>query len=138
CPRLREGEMTELLVGTKKGLFVLEGQPGSAYEISTRAFPGEPVDYAIRDQRSGRLLATMTSPFYGPKIFFSDNNGADWEQAEGVTLPEGGDEALVRIWVIAPGEADGTIYAGGDPGVLFESLDGGTTWSRNEGLWSQP
>ena len=79
--------MTELLVGTKKGLFVLDGQPGSAYEISTRAFPGEPVDYAIRDQRSGRLLATMTSPFYGPKIFFSDNNGADWEQAEGVTLP---------------------------------------------------
>jgi photosystem II stability/assembly factor-like uncharacterized protein len=55
-----------------------------------------------------------------------------------VALPEGGDEALVRIWVIRPGEADGVVYAGGDPGVLFESSDGGLTWTLNDGLWSQP
>src|SRR5438270_11095132 len=117
--------MTEVLLGTKKGLFVLHGDPADGFEITTRAFAGEPVDYAVRDRRTGRLLATMTSPFYGPKIFFSDNDGEDWEQCEGVALPEGGEEALTRIWVIAPGEAEGTIYAGGDPGVLFESFDGG-------------
>src|SRR5437763_15535763 len=130
--------MTELLVGTKKGLFVLDGQPGSAYEISTRAFPGEPVDYAVRDPRSGRLLATMTSPFYGPKIFHTDDPAGEWQQAEGVALPEGGDQALERIWVMATGEADDVLYAGGDPGVLFESFDGGQSWAINPGLWSQP
>lgn len=130
--------MTELLLGTKKGLFVLQGDPAGGFEITARAFAGEPVDYAIRDPRSGRLLATMTSPFYGPKIFFSDDDGAEWQQAEGVALPEGGDQALERIWVMACGESDGVIYAGGDPGVLFESSDGGVTWSINEGLWSQP
>jgi len=31
--------------------------------------------------------------------------------------------------VIAPGEADGALYAGGDPGVLFESHDGGASWT---------
>ncbi len=130
--------MTELLVGTKKGLFVLNGEPGRPFEITARAFAGEPVDYAMRDRRSGRLLATTTSPFYGPKIFNTDDPADEWQQADGVALPEGGDQALERIWVIAPGEADGVVYAGGDPGVLFESFDGGVTWSVNEGLWSQP
>ena len=46
--------MTELLVGTKKGLFVLEGDPGSgAFEVRSRAFPGEPVDFAMRDPAAG-------------------------------------------------------------------------------------
>ena len=48
--------MTELLVGTKKGLFVLEGEPGAAFEVTTRAFAGEPVEYAMRDPHSGRAF----------------------------------------------------------------------------------
>jgi hypothetical protein len=130
--------MTELLVGTKKGLFVLEGEPGSPFEVTARAFAGEPVEYAIRDPRSGRVLASVTSPFYGPKIFYAGDPSGDWEQADGVALPEGGDAALERIWVIVPGEADDTVYAGGDPGVLLESRDGGATFSLNVGLWEHP
>ena len=109
-------DMTELLVGTKKGLFVLEGEPGAPFEVTARAFAGEPVEYALRDPRSGRLLASVTSPFYGPKLWYTDDPAGEWEQAQGVALPEGGDAALERIWVIVAGEADGTIYAGGDPG----------------------
>ena len=30
--------MTELLVGTKKGLFVLEGEPGATFGVAARAF----------------------------------------------------------------------------------------------------
>jgi photosystem II stability/assembly factor-like uncharacterized protein len=130
--------MTELLVGTKKGLFVLEGEPGDGFEITARAFAGEPVDFALRDRRSGRLLATVTSPFYGPKIFYAEDADGEWEQAEGLALPEGGDQALEKMWVIATGERDGLLYAGGDPGVLFESHDGGVSWELNAGLWEQP
>jgi photosystem II stability/assembly factor-like uncharacterized protein len=130
--------MTELLVGTKKGLFVLEGEPGAEFDVTVRAFAGEPVEYAMRDPRSGRTLAAMISPFYGPKIFYTDDPAAgEWEQAAGVALPEGGDSALERIWVIVPGE-DGTLYAGGDPGVLFESRDGGASWELNRTLWEHP
>ena len=127
--------MTELLLGTKKGLFALEGDVGPGeFEITCRAFPGEPVDFAMRDPASGRVLATVTSPFYGPKIWFADDPGGDWTQAEGVALPEGGEQALERIWVIVAGE-DGSLYAGGDPGVLFESRDGGENWQLNRPLW---
>jgi photosystem II stability/assembly factor-like uncharacterized protein len=130
--------MTELLLGTRKGLFVLEGEPGAAFDVTARAFAGEPVEYAIRDPRSGRCIASVTSPFYGPKIFYADDPAGEWTQAEGVELPLGGDEALVRIWVLVPGEENGTIYAGGDPGVLFESRDGGATFAVNQALLDQP
>ncbi len=127
--------MTELLVGTKKGLFALQDDADGDFELTARAFAGEPVDYAVRDPRSGRVLATVSSPFYGPKIFHAEDPAGDWTQAEGVALAPGGDEALVRIWVIQPGEEDGVLYAGGDPGVLFESRDGGTSWQINQALW---
>jgi hypothetical protein len=127
--------MTELLVGTRKGLFVLTGEPSAPFEVTDRAFAGDSVEYAVRDPRSGRVFASVTSPFYGPKLWYTDDPAGDWEQASGVALPEGGEGALERIWVLVPGEADGTLYAGGDPGVLFESRDGGATWELNRGLW---
>src|SRR3954452_6115576 len=129
--------MTELLVGTRKGLFVLEGEPGAPFQALTRAFPGEPVEYATRDRRTGRLLAAVTSAVYGPKLWFAEDPAGEWQQAEGVALPEDGEVALERIWVIETGE-DGTLYAGGDPGVLFESRDGGATWELNAALWEHP
>ena len=129
--------MTELLVGTKKGLFTLQGEPGSAFEVATRSFAGEPVEFAMRDPHSGRYFATMTSPFYGPKIFYTDDPGGEWAQSTGLALPEGGEKALERIWVIVPDE-DGTLYAGGDPGVLFVSRDQGASWELNRTLWEHP
>jgi len=130
--------MTELLIGTKKGLFVLEGEPGGPFAVAARAFAGEPVEYAMRDPRSGRLLASVTSPFYGPKLWMADDAAGEWQQCEGVALPADGDRALQRIWTIVAGEDDRTVYAGGDPGVLFVSTDGGETWALDQGLWEHP
>ncbi len=36
------------------------------------------------------------------------------------------------------GEADGVVYVGADPGVLFESRDGGATFTLNRALWEHP
>jgi photosystem II stability/assembly factor-like uncharacterized protein len=130
--------MTELLVGTKKGLFVLEGDEPGGFDVKTRAFAGQSVEYAMRDPRTGRYLASVTSWFYGPRIWVTDDPTGEWDQAEGTALPEDADATLTRLWVIAPGEADGSLYAGGDPGCLFESSDGGLTWRLNRGLWDHP
>jgi hypothetical protein len=130
--------LTELVVGTKKGLFVLAGEDEGPFEVRARAFAGEPVDYATRDPRSGRYLAATSHPVYGPKLWHAEDPAGDWTQSEGAALPAGGDQALERIWVITPAEDESTVYAGGDPGVLFESADGGRTWKLNEALWSEP
>ncbi len=130
--------MTELLVSTRKGLFVLDGEPASGFDVTARAFAGEPVEYAMRDPRTGRLLASVTSAFHGPKIWHAEDAAGDWEQATGVALPQGGDAALERVWLIVAAQDDRTVYAGGDPGVLFESHDGGLSWALNDGLWNHP
>ena len=131
--------MTELLVGTKKGLFVLEGDPdtGSPFAVATRAFPGDVVEFAVRDPRTGRYLAGVTSGFYGPRIFYTDDPAGEWEQADGPAFPEGSEASVERVWVIQPGEADGLLYAGVDPAALFDSTDGGASWTLNEALWKE-
>ncbi|HXF98108.1 MAG TPA: hypothetical protein VNJ46_05795 [Gaiellaceae bacterium] len=130
--------MTEVLVGTRKGLFVLRGEPGGELEIAVRRFAGEPVEFATRDPRTGRYLAAVTSAFYGPKLFVAEDPGGEWEQAQGLELPEESDTALTRLWTVVPGEEERLLYAGGDPAVLFESRDGGLTWRLNRGFWEQP
>jgi len=129
--------MPELLVGTKKGLFVVAGDGPGTYRIATRAFAGDVVEYAIRDRRTGRYFASVTSGFYGPRLMFTDDPSAEWQQANGIAFAEGDDVSLERIWKVKPGEADGQLWAGTDPAALWESRDGGETWSRNEALWKE-
>ena len=129
--------MKELLVGTKKGLFVLRGDGPGAFEIATRAFAGDVVEYAMRDPRSGRYFASVTSGFYGPRLMWTDDPSGEWEHAATLAMPRDTDATLERVWVIKHGEADGQLWAGSDPAALWESRDGGLTWLRNEALWKE-
>jgi hypothetical protein len=131
--------MTELLVGSKKGLFVLRGEPGQAFELVHRAFPGDIVEYAVRDPRSGRYLASVTSGFYGPRIFFADDPTGEWQQAQGPGFPEDVPEATIkRIWVIQPSEEPSVLYAGAAPAALWRSENDGEAWELNRALWNVP
>jgi photosystem II stability/assembly factor-like uncharacterized protein len=127
----------ELLVGTRKGLFVLHGDEGP-YEVATRAFAGNVVEYAMRDPRSGRYVASVTSGFYGPRLMHTMDPAGEWEHADTLAMPEDTGATLERIWVVRAGEGDGQLWAGVDPAALFESRDGGLTWTLNRGLWDQP
>src|SRR5215217_120407 len=132
------GDATELLVGTKKGLFVLRGERGGPMDVVARAFPGTAVEYAIRDPRTGSYLASVTHGQFGAHVFVADDPTAEWQQTHGPSFPDGQDASVERIWKIAPGVGDGVVYAGVDPAALFESRDGGRTWELNRGLWNQP
>jgi hypothetical protein len=130
--------VSELLVGTKKGLFTLHGEPGDTFEIGSRDFPGELVEFATRDPRTGRTFASVTDGHYGPRIFLRDEGDRDWRQAAGPEFPEDTGASLERIWVVKPGEADGVLYAGVAPAALFSSTDNGETWELNRALWNVP
>ena len=121
----------ELLIGTRKGLFTLRGDGGGPYEVAGRTFEGNVVEYAMRDSRSGRYFASVTSGFYGPRLWHSMDPTApleDWTHAETLAMPEDTQASLERIWVVRTGEADDQLWAGVDPAALFESRDGGLTW----------
>jgi hypothetical protein len=131
--------MTELLVGSKKGLFVLRGGEDEPFELAHRAFAGDVVEYAIRDSRSGRYFASVTSGFYGPRVFFTDDPAGEWRQAGGPAFPEDiPDSAVTRIWVIQPAEEPGVLWAGAAPASLWRSEDDGETWTLNRPLWDVP
>ena len=128
----------EVLVGSRKGLFVLRGPRAGAMEVAVRAFPGDSVEYAMRDRRTGRYYASVTHGQFGPRVFVTDDPAGEWEQTSGPRLPEGDDATVERIWAIVPGEENGLLYAGVAPAALFESRDDGMTWELNRALWDQP
>jgi molybdopterin converting factor small subunit len=128
----------ELLVGTRKGLFVLRGPRGGPMEVAARHFAGVSVEYATRDPRTGTYYASVTYFQHGPKVFSSDDPLAtDWEEAR-IVFPDDSGATMERIWKIQPGEEDGVLWAGVAPAALFRSGDGGRTWSLNRPLWDVP
>jgi photosystem II stability/assembly factor-like uncharacterized protein len=129
--------MTELLIGTKKGLFVLRGEEPGSFQIASRSFAGDVVEYAMRDPRSGRYFASVTSGFYGPRLMHTMDPAGEWELAEGIAFSDDDDTTLDRIWSVRAGEAPDQLWAGTAPAALFESRDGGATWARNEALWKE-
>ena len=92
----------------------------------------------MRDPRSGRVFASVTSPFYGPKLWYFDEPATSGCRPRASSCRSGGDDALERIWTIVPGDDERTVYVGGDPGVLFESRDGGATFELNRALCEHP
>jgi len=129
---------TEVLVGTRKGLFTLRGSRGDSLEVAGRAFQGVEVEYAIRDPRSGTYLASVSDWHFGPRVFISDDPTKGWEQTDGPVFPEDADATVERIWTIEPGMEPGVVFAGVAPAALFRSEDGGATWKLNRGLWDRP
>jgi molybdopterin converting factor small subunit/photosystem II stability/assembly factor-like uncharacterized protein len=128
----------ELLVGTRKGLFVLRGPRGGPMKLAGRTFDGQVVEYALRDSRSGTCYASVTHGQYGPHLFHADDPLGDWREAEGPSFPDDAGASVDRIWVIEPGEEDGVLWAGVAPAALFRSEDGGRTWALNRALWDEP
>ncbi len=132
------GADAELVVGTRKGLFVLRGQRGGNMEIAGRAFAGQDVEFAMKDQRSGMYFASVTHGQFGPRLYLTLDPTGEWEQTEGPTFPEDAGDTVERIWVIKKGEADGEMWAGIAPAALFKSEDGGRSWSLVRSLWDHP
>lgn len=120
---------TTLLVGTRKGLFILQEE--DRWHLEGPLLPGWEVFHAVVDLRNGMLLAAANHAAYGATVQRSADRGRSWERSE---PPEG----LRRAWHVEP-DADGeTLYLGGDPGLLFRSDDGGRTWRANEGIAAHP
>jgi photosystem II stability/assembly factor-like uncharacterized protein len=126
-----------LLVGTRKGLFVLDGDAGrDDWNVRGPLCEGWPIHDAILDPTTGAIMAAGGSNWYGPAVWRSDDLGESWtHSSEGLTY---GDEAekVTTIWNLATAR-DG-IYAGVEPAGLFKSRDGGATWQHVEGLTNHP
>ena len=110
------------------------------WRIEGPLLDGWGVYHAIVDPRDGALYAAANHVVYGPTVRRSTDGGKTWKRSDKLGLPEDSGLTLNATWHIEPGRQDepGTLYLGGDPGVLFRSDDGGDTWSPNRGILEHP
>ena len=105
-------------------------------DADTYSFAWEGTSYTIDlSKKNAKAFEKALEPYLGSATSY---NAGDWEPARGISLPRGGDKALKRVWVIAASDDGTRLWAGGDPGVLFESRDGGASWELNQALWQHP
>ena len=122
--------MGDLLIGTRKGLFLLRDG-----DVRGPLLTGWAVFHAVNVRET--IYAATNSFFFGATVQRSDDGGETWERAESLGLPEETGLTLAQVWHIEPA-GDGQLLLGAEPGVLFSSEDGGATWQVNEALLSHP
>jgi photosystem II stability/assembly factor-like uncharacterized protein len=126
-----------VLVGTKKGGFIIEGSGARGdWHVHEPFSVGWPTFQVTHDPSSGALLAGGGNEWYGPAVWRSDDLGKTWSHSsEGLTYGDDG-PTIKAIWEVTP--AHGAIYAGVEPAGLFRSEDGGKTWQHVSGLREHP
>jgi photosystem II stability/assembly factor-like uncharacterized protein len=131
------GERVALLVGTKKGGFILEGdRSGTSWEVRGPLCEGWPIHDMAWDPATKSIYAGGGSPWYGPAVWRSDDLGRTWtHSSEGLTYGDDG-PSIPTVWNVTP--SAGGILAGVEPAGLFRSTDGGATWRHVSALRDHP
>src|SRR6187200_3004175 len=149
--RLREvGKVsrTLLLIGTRKGLFMLESDADrKSWSMRGAYCEGWPVYHAVFDRDSGAIYAAAASEWHGSSVWRSADLGEtwapysmlagqpgseDWDDPSnqppghlGISAITADEKDPARVWAIVQGMS------------LFETTDDGKTWTpRNRGLRS--
>jgi photosystem II stability/assembly factor-like uncharacterized protein len=130
-----------LLAGTRKGLFLLRADENRReWRLEEPMLKGWSIYHATIDPRDRALYAAANNFVYGATVQRSNDGGHTWERAEQLGLPEEGELKFANAWHVEPGHESqpGTLWLGGDPGVLFRTDDGGTTWEPTRGVLEHP
>ncbi len=138
-----------LLVGTKKGAFILtSNEQRKDWDVTGPLFGGFEIYHFIGSPLDPkRLYASQCSEWFGQIIHRSDDAGQEWYpvsnefkyQGDPGTHKwyDGSDKPweFKRIWHIEPSRVDvDTLFAGAEDAALFKTTDGGKSWVELAGL----
>jgi photosystem II stability/assembly factor-like uncharacterized protein len=138
-----------LLVGTKKGAFVLtaDGRRES-WQVEGPFFGGWEI-YHLKGSPANpdRIYASQTSGWFGQVVQRSDDGGKTWEAVGNEFAYDGTPGThqwydgtqhpweFKRVWHFEPSLDDpDTVFAGVEDAALFRSTDGGKSWHELAGL----
>jgi photosystem II stability/assembly factor-like uncharacterized protein len=129
---------TLLLVGTRKGLFVAESD-GDRRDWTLRGPLCEswPVYHAIYEPDSGTIFAAAASEWHGQAVWRSSDLGETWaHSSEGINYGEDSGRKITKVATLAA--AHGRVRVGAEAPGIFESTDGGETFTLLSTLAGQP
>ncbi len=121
----------QLLVGTRKGLFVV-GRHGGDWRIERAELLGDPVT-AVLGEPDGTLHAAQDMGHFGVKMKRSRDGGATWEERPVPQYPPKPEDVVdldpmrntpipwdtKRVWALECSQRAGELWCGTIPGVLF-------------------
>lgn len=126
-----------LLIGTKKGTFIAESDKGRGnWSLRGPFCAAWPINHVIGDPSTGTIFAGGGNEWFGPAVWKSTDRGATWTHSSAGLAYAEGETPIKAVWSLSRG-AD-RLYAGVEPAGLFESRDGGETWSHVSGLRDHP
>ena len=119
---------TVVLLGTRKGAFLLESDEARRdWNVRGPFCESWPIYHAIYAPESGTIYAAAASEWHGASVWRSSDLGETWQQSsEGLNY---GDGPLKLSKISGLTATDGRIFAGAENPGVFESRDGGATWS---------
>ena len=125
-----------LLVGTRKGAFIVDGAADRSWTVRGPLCDGWPIHDMSWDPATRSIYAGGGSPWYGPAVWRSDDLGVTWtHSSEGMTYGDDGPK-IPTVWNVTPSAAG--VLAGVEPAGLFRSADGGATWAHVSALRDHP
>src|SRR5262249_618724 len=125
-------------VGTKKGLFVLEGSTGAnKLELPGPFFAGMPVNAGLIDRRgkTPKVMAVPSSPWFGTTVQVSKDLGKKFKPTKSAPAFASDDgRTLKNVWSLAAIGNSTDYLCGVEPAALFRSTDRGDTWEKVAGI----
>jgi len=127
-----------LLVGTRKGFFLVEADDRRGnWKLRGPLCESWPVYHAVFDPLSGTIYAACASDWHGAAVWRSGDLGETWTlSSEG--LAYGAEDARKVSKLSTLALIDGRVLAGAEAPGIFESRDGGESWSLLTTLAGQP
>jgi photosystem II stability/assembly factor-like uncharacterized protein len=131
------GERVLILLGTRKGAFILESTDGrKSFSLNGPFCEAGPINHVIGDPESGTIYAGGGNPWFGPVVWKSRDFGETWTRASKGLGYAPGEPAVTSVWSLSPGQD--RLYAGVDPAGLFVSEDDGESFEHVAGLRDHP
>lgn len=144
----RRGAGVRLLIGTRKGAFIIESEDRQEWRVSSPLFGGIETYHLKGSPLEPNLIyAAPGGAWYGAMPQRSEDGGRTWTPIgkEFNYVGEAGTHRwyddtphpfeFKRVWHLEPSQHDvNTVYAGVEDAALFRSTDRGETWHELAGL----
>jgi photosystem II stability/assembly factor-like uncharacterized protein len=129
---------TVLVVGTRKGCFLLESdQDRRDWSVRGPFCENWPVYHAIHDAGTGAIYAAAASEWLGSAVWRSPDLGETWAlSSEGLAYDADSGRKVSKVSTLAV--KNGRVLVGVEAPGIFESRDDGATWSLLTTLAGQP
>ncbi len=129
---------TLLIVGTRKGCFLLESDADRKdWSVRGPLCESWPIYHAVFDAASGTIYAAGASEWHGSAVWRSSDLGETWTQSSmGLAYGDDGDKRISKISSLAV--TPDRLLAGTEAPGIFQSEDGGESWSLLTTLAGQP